>query len=63
MKVNFHDRYKNIFPSLMKEGKQVFYTKYCWKYITKIYFKNTWKGIKTIVSTKNVTSTIPQSIE
>ena len=45
----------------MKESKQIYYTKYFegnWNNI-----KNTWKGIKTIVSIKNITTTIPHSNE
>ena len=45
----------------MKEIKQIYYTKYFesnWNNI-----KNTWKGIKTIISIKNIRTTIPHSIE
>ena len=45
----------------MKESKQICYRKYfesSWNNI-----RNTWKGIKTIISIKNITSTIPHSIE
>ena len=45
----------------MKESKQNYYTKYFesnWNNII-----NTWKGIKTIISIKNITTTIPHSIE
>ena len=45
----------------MKESKQIYYTKYFesnWNSI-----RNTWKGIKTIISIKNITTTIPHSIE
>ena len=45
----------------MKESKQIYYTKYFesnWNNI-----KNTWKGIKTIIFIKNITTTIPHSIE
>ena len=31
--------------------------------VTGITWKNTWKGIKTIISIKNITTTITQSIE
>ena len=46
---------------LMKESKQIYYTEYFesnWNNI-----RNTWKGIKTIISIKNITATIPHSIE
>ena len=45
----------------MKQSKQNYYTKYFennWNNI-----KNTWKGIKTIISIKNITPTVPHSIE
>ena len=54
-------KYRNLLSTLLKESKQIHYTKYFesnWNNI-----KNTWKGIKTIISTKNITITIPHSIE
>ena len=45
----------------MKQSKQIYYTKYFennWNNI-----KNIWKGIKTIISIKNTTTTVPHSIE
>ena len=45
----------------MKENKQIYYTKYFksnWNNI-----RNTWKGIKTIISIKHITTTIPHLIE
>ena len=45
----------------MKESKQIYYTKYFesnWNNI-----KNTWKGIKTIISINNIITTILHSIE
>ena len=45
----------------MKQHKQNYHTKYFennWNNI-----KNTWKGIKTIISIKNITATVPHSIE
>ena len=46
--------------SLMKESKQISHAKYFesnWNNI-----RNTWKGIKTIISVKNVTTTIQSDI-
>ena len=63
-KVVFHEQYKtyrNLLSTLMKQSKQNYYTKYFennWNNI-----KNTWKGIKTIISIKNITATVPHSIE
>ena len=45
----------------MKQRKQIYYTKHFennWNNI-----KNTWKGIKTIISIKNITATLPHSIK
>ena len=45
----------------MKQSKQIYYTKYCennWNNI-----KNTWKGIRTIISIKNIAATVPHSIK
>ena len=64
IKAVFHEQYKtyrNLLSTLMKQSKQIYYTKYFennWNNI-----KNTWKGIKTIISIKNITTTVPHSIE
>ena len=45
----------------MKESKQIYYTKYFesnWNNI-----RNTWKGMKTIISIKNITTAVLHSIE
>ena len=63
IKAECHEKYKkyrNLLSTLLKEIKQIYYTKYFesnWNNI-----RNTWKGIKTIISIKNIT-TIPHSIE
>ena len=63
MKAECHEKYKyrNLVPTLLKESKQIYYTK---------YFESNWnnmrktrKGIKTIISIKNITTAIPHSIE
>ena len=49
--------YRNLLSTLMKQSKQIFHKKYFknkWNNI-----KNTWKGIKTIISIKNITATVP----
>ena len=56
-----HKKYRNLLSTLLKESKQIYYTKYFesdWNNI-----RNTWKGIKTINSIKNIRTTIPHSIE
>ena len=64
IKAVFHEQYrtyKNLLSKLMKQSKQIYYTKYFennWNNI-----KNTWKGIKTIIPIKNITTTVPHSIE
>ena len=64
MKVVFREQYKtyrNLLSTLVKQSKQIYYTKYFknnWNNI-----KNTWKGIKIIISIKNITTTVPHSIE
>ena len=64
IKAECHEKYKkyrNLLSTLMKESKQIYYAKYFesnWNNI-----RNTWKGIKTIISIKNITTTIPHSIE
>ena len=56
-----YKKYRNLLSTLLKESKQIYYTKYFesnWNNI-----RNTWKGIKTIISIKNITTIIPHSIE
>ena len=52
-KAIFHEQYKtyrNLLSTLMKQSKQIYYTKYFENNWSNI--KNTWKGIKTIISIK-----------
>ena len=64
IKAECHEKYKkyrNLLSTLLKESKHICYTKYFesnWNNI-----RNTWKGIKTIISIKNITTTTPHSIE
>ena len=64
IKAVFHEQYRtyrNLLSTLMKQSKQIYYTKSFennWNNI-----KNTWKVIKTIISIKNITTTVPHSIE
>ena len=61
IKAEIYKKNRNLLSTLMKESKQIYYAKYFesnWNNI-----RNTWKGIKTIISIKNITTTIPHSIE
>ena len=55
IKTVFHELYKtyrHLLSTLMKQSKQIYYTKYfenTWNSIT-----NSWTGIKTIISIKNI---------
>ena len=56
LKEEFHTNYKkyrNLFSTLMKKSKQAYY-KYFEKNWTNI--KNTWKGIKSLISLKTKAS-------
>ena len=58
IKAVFREQYKtysSLFSTLMKQSKQIYHTKY--------FENNTWKGIKTIISIKNITTTVPHSTE
>ena len=62
IKAECHEKYKkyrNLLFTLLKGSKQIYYTcfKSNWNNI-----RNTWKGIKTTTSIKNITTTIPHSI-
>ena len=60
----FHEQYKtykNLICTLMKQGKQIYYTKYFENNLNNT--ENTWKGIKTMILIKNITATVPHSIE
>ena len=63
IKAECHEKYKKCrnLSTLLKESKQIYFTKYFesnWNNI-----RNTWKGIKTIISIKDIATTIPHSIE
>ena len=60
LKDEFHSNYKkyrNLLSTLMKKSKQAYYDKYFetnWNNV-----KNTWKGIKFLISVKTVASSVP----
>ena len=63
IKEELHQKYKNYrntIATLMKKSKQNYFTKYFETNIKNL--KNTWKGIKSIISLKNSTSSSPNVI-
>ena len=60
LKEEFHTNYKkyrNLFSTLMKKSKQAYYDKYFERNWNNI--KNTWKGIKSLISLKTIASSVP----
>ena len=60
LKEEFHTNYKkyrNLLSTLMKKSKQAYYDKYFERNWNNI--KNTWKGIKSLISLKTVASSAP----
>ena len=60
LKEEFHTNYKkyrNLLFTLMKKSKQAYYDKYFERNWNNI--KNTWKGIKYLISLKTVASNVP----
>ena len=51
-----YKKYRNLLPTLMKKSKQAYYDKYFEKNWNN---KNTWKGIKSLISLKTVASNVP----
>ena len=54
---NIHEICRNLLSTLMKKSKQVYYDKYFEKNWNNI--KNTWKGIKSLISLRTVASRVP----
>ena len=60
LKEEFHTHYKkyrNLLSTLMKGSQQAYYVKYFEKNWNNI--KNTWKGIKSLISLKTKASSAP----
>ena len=60
LKEEFHINYKeyrNLLSTFMKKSKQAYYEKYFERNWNNI--KNTWKGIKSLISLKTVASNVP----
>ena len=63
LKEEFHTKYKkyrNLLSTLMKKNKQVYYDKYFERNGNNI--KNTWKGIKSLISLKIVAFHVPTAL-
>ena len=63
IKVELHLKYKNhrnLLSTLLKRSKQNYYKKYFESNLNNS--KNTWKGIKSIITMKNVISTVPETL-
>ena len=52
-----YKKYRNLLSTLMKKSKQVYYDIYFEKNWNNI--KNTWKGIKSLISLKTIASNVP----
>ena len=52
-----YKKYRNLLSTLMKKSKKAYYERYFQRNWNNI--KNTWKGIKSLISLKTVTSSIP----
>ena len=63
LKEEFHTNYKeygNLLSTLMKKSKQAYYDKYFERNWNDI--KNTWKGIKSLISLKTLVPNIPTAL-
>ena len=63
LKEEFHTKYKifrNFLSTLMKKSKQAYFDKYFERNWNNI--KNTWKGIKSLISLNTVASHVPTII-
>ena len=52
-----YKKYRNLLSTLMKKSKQAYYDKYFERNWNNI--KNTWKGIKSLISLKTKASSVP----
>ena len=52
-----YKKYRNLLSTLMKNSNQAYYDKYFEKNWSNV--KNTWKGIKSLISLKTVASHVP----
>ena len=52
-----YKKYRNLLSTLVKKSNQAYYNKYFERYWNNI--KNTWKGIKSLISLKTAASSVP----
>ena len=52
-----YKKYRNLVSTLMKKSKQAYYDRYFERNWNNV--KNMWKGIKSLISVKTVSSSIP----
>ena len=60
LKEEFHTnlkKYRNLLSTVMEKSKQAYYDKYFERDWSNI--KNTWEGIKSLISLKTVASSVP----
>ena len=57
---NRYKQYRNMLSTLMKKSKQFYFTRFFQTNLNDL--KNTWKGIKSIISMKNDSHTLPNTI-
>ena len=55
-----YKQYRNLIPTLLKRTKHLYFTKFFNDNLNNL--KNTWKGIKNLISLKNVSHSSPSSI-
>ena len=55
-----HKNHINLISTLWKRSKQNYYKKYFESILNNS--KNTWKGIKSVITMKNVISTVPRTL-
>ena len=63
IKAELHLKYKNhrnLISTLLKRSKQNYYKKYFESNLNNS--KNTWKGIESIITMRNVISTVPRTL-
>ena len=55
-----YKQYRNLLPPLIKEGKKSVFTNYFQNNLNDL--KNTWKGIKNLISLKKLSYVVPSNV-